>query len=86
MIDHTGINVTDLALSRKFYKPVLATLGYVVRLELGGAVGFGATARLTEMIPEETSGYPTATPSFREATLPFAREALRKWFPFTMRL
>jgi catechol 2,3-dioxygenase-like lactoylglutathione lyase family enzyme len=42
VIDHTGINVTDLALSRKFYEPVLATLGYVVRLELDGAVGFGA--------------------------------------------
>jgi catechol 2,3-dioxygenase-like lactoylglutathione lyase family enzyme len=43
MIDHTGINVTNLALSKTFYESVLATLGYVVRLEIDGAVGFGAS-------------------------------------------
>lgn len=42
MIDHTGINVTDLARSKHFYASVLATLGYEVRLEFDAAVGFGA--------------------------------------------
>ena len=42
MIDHTGINVVNLALSKKFYESVLSTLGYVVRLDFDSAVGFGA--------------------------------------------
>lgn len=42
MIDHTGINVGNLALSKRFYQSVLSTLGYVVRLEFEAAVGFGA--------------------------------------------
>ena len=42
MIDHTGINVNNLALSKKFYESVLATIGYEVRVELDGAVGFGS--------------------------------------------
>ncbi len=43
MIDHTGINVKNLALSKKFYESVLATIGYEVRLEFDDAVGFGST-------------------------------------------
>ena len=42
MIDHTGIHVTRIALSKPFYVSVLSTLGYVVRLDLETAVGFGA--------------------------------------------
>ena len=42
MIDHTGIHVTRIALSKTFYVSVLSTLGYVVRLDLETAVGFGA--------------------------------------------
>lgn len=41
MIDHTGINVSNLARSKQFYASVLATLGYVVRLEFENAVGYG---------------------------------------------
>lgn len=41
MIDHTGINVSNLARSKQFYATVLATLGYVVRLEFDNAVGYG---------------------------------------------
>lgn len=40
MIDHTGINVANLALSKKFYESVLSILGYVIRLEFESAVGF----------------------------------------------
>jgi len=43
MIDHTGIIVKNLALSKKFYESVLATIGYEVRLEVDDAVGFGST-------------------------------------------
>lgn len=43
MIDHTGINVKNLALSKKFYESVLATLGYVVRVEFDDTIGFGTS-------------------------------------------
>ncbi len=43
MIDHTGISVKNLALSKKFYESVLATLGYVVRVESEDAIGFGTS-------------------------------------------
>jgi catechol 2,3-dioxygenase-like lactoylglutathione lyase family enzyme len=42
MIDHTGFNVANLALSREFYLKALAPLGYGVSLEFEGAVGYGA--------------------------------------------
>ena len=41
MIDHTGVNVTDIARSRDFYRAALAPLGYAVLMELGDAVGLG---------------------------------------------
>lgn len=43
MIDHTGINVANLSISKQFYEAVLSTLGYVVRLDFPDAVGFGAS-------------------------------------------
>lgn len=43
MIDHTGINVANLSASKQFYKAVLSTLGYVVRLDFPEAVGFSAS-------------------------------------------
>lgn len=42
MIDHTGFNVTNLALSKAFYLKALAPLGYGISLEFEGAAGFGA--------------------------------------------
>ena len=41
MIDHTGLLVSDLERSRRFYAAALAPLGYCVRLEQPQAVGFG---------------------------------------------
>ena len=41
MIDHTGINVTDLQRSRKFYEQALAPLGYAMLFEVPGGVGMG---------------------------------------------
>lgn len=45
MIDHTGINVSDLAASKVFYASALAPLGYAVSLEFDDAVGYGAGDR-----------------------------------------
>ena len=42
MLDHTGINVSDLARSRAFYLAAPAPLGYEIRKEHAGeASGFG---------------------------------------------
>nr|VUD29164.1 Uncharacterised protein [Raoultella sp. NCTC 9187] len=42
MIDHTGFSVINLEDSKLFYTSVLASLGYIIRLEFPGkAVGFG---------------------------------------------
>ena len=46
MIDHTGLDVSDPARSRRFYEAALAPLGYKVLMEIpvqftGGAVVFG---------------------------------------------
>tara|TARA_R110002020_G_scaffold11538_2_gene43265 strand:- start:3319 stop:3711 length:393 start_codon:yes stop_codon:yes gene_type:complete len=43
MIDHTGINVANLSISKQFYEAVLSTLGYVARLDFPDAVGFGTS-------------------------------------------
>lgn len=51
MIDHTGINVVNLSVSKNFYESVLSTLGYVVRLEFEAAVGFGSNNSSTEDDP-----------------------------------
>jgi catechol 2,3-dioxygenase-like lactoylglutathione lyase family enzyme len=41
MIDHTGIVVSDLKKSRKFYEQALAPLGYAMLFEVPGGVGMG---------------------------------------------
>jgi catechol 2,3-dioxygenase-like lactoylglutathione lyase family enzyme len=41
MIDHIGVNVTEIARSKAFYRAALAPLGYVALMEFEDAVGFG---------------------------------------------
>jgi catechol 2,3-dioxygenase-like lactoylglutathione lyase family enzyme len=43
MIDHIGINISDLARSKAFYTQALAPLGYTLLMDLAqfGAAGFG---------------------------------------------
>ena len=41
MIDHVGINVVDLARSRKFYEAALGPIGYKALMEFPEGVGFG---------------------------------------------
>ncbi len=57
MIDHVTLQVSDVAASRRFYDPLLATLG--VTVEEGGAefVGFfGVSGGSFWLIPAERSG------------------------------
>ena len=46
MIDHTGINVSDLARSKAFYLAALAALEYEARKEKDDIVIFGAKVRV----------------------------------------
>jgi catechol 2,3-dioxygenase-like lactoylglutathione lyase family enzyme len=41
VIDHIGINVSDVARSKRFYEAALAPLGYKVRMEFPEGAGFG---------------------------------------------
>ncbi len=41
MIDHIGINVSDIARSKEFYKVTLAALKYELLKDFGETVGFG---------------------------------------------
>lgn len=45
MIDHTGINVSNLAVSKAFYCAALAALGYEARKEDGELLIFGSKTR-----------------------------------------
>lgn len=45
MIDHTGINVSNLAASKAFYLATLAALGYEARKEMHDIIIFGARTR-----------------------------------------
>ena len=40
MIDHVGINVSDIDSSKQFYEAALAPLGYELAMDYGQAVGF----------------------------------------------
>jgi catechol 2,3-dioxygenase-like lactoylglutathione lyase family enzyme len=45
VIDHVGINVSDLESSKRFYEAALAPLGYEKLMEFPEAVGFGAPGK-----------------------------------------
>jgi catechol 2,3-dioxygenase-like lactoylglutathione lyase family enzyme len=42
MLDHVGIEVTDLDRSKAFYATTLAPLGYALAFEFEGGAGFGS--------------------------------------------
>jgi catechol 2,3-dioxygenase-like lactoylglutathione lyase family enzyme len=44
MLDHIGIDVSDIARSKTFYEAALAALGYDIRKENEHGVGFGVVA------------------------------------------
>ena len=41
MIDHFGINCSDMAASTRFYDEVLGILGYTRQMDFGVAIGYG---------------------------------------------
>ncbi len=45
MLDHIGLEVSDLARSKAFYRHALAPLGYEVVMEFEGGVGLGAAGK-----------------------------------------
>jgi len=45
MIDHFGINCSDLAASAHFYDEVLGVLGYSRQMDVGVAIGYGSEGR-----------------------------------------
>ncbi len=88
MIDHTGIHVSDLARSRRFYTRALAPLGVVERSVRDDAVGYGAAEPAPLDDPAGTFWIAAATPhaprphiAFRAASRAqvdaFHREALQ---------
>lgn len=72
MIDHTGLNMSDPAKSRKFYDQVLATLGYKMMMEIpkehtGGAAifGYGVPPKPDFWVSEGTPNEPRIHVAFR---------------------
>ena len=45
MIDHVGINVSDIDTSKRFYEVALAPLGYELAMDYGEAVGFASQGK-----------------------------------------
>lgn len=78
MIDHVGIQCTDMAASAAFYDAVLAPLGVVRIMDLGHTIGYGTPGRPDFWIGPFNSGE-----GFRESHLAFAatdRAAVRAFF------
>ena len=72
MIDHTGLNVSDPAKSRRFYDAALAPLGYRVLAELplavtGGVVvlGYGVPDKADFWVAQGEPNHPRLHVAFR---------------------
>ena len=70
MIDHFGINCTDLAASAAFYDQVLGTLGYSRVMDFDVAMGYGAESPDFWISAQPAEG-PAAGPN-REVHIAFA--------------
>lgn len=70
MIDHTGLNVTDLSKSRRFYETALAPLGYRMLFEVpgGAGMGFGVPPKPDFWIGAGTPNTPRLHIAFRANT------------------
>ena len=75
MIDHTGIDVSDPAASRRFYEQALAPLGYQVMMEIplevtGGVVvlGLGVPPKPDFWLHEGTPQTPRVHIAFQAGT------------------
>ncbi len=72
MIDHTGLDVSDAAKSRRFYEEALAPLGYKMLIEVpkefaGGAIvlGFGVPPKADFWIHQGSPQSPRLHVAFR---------------------
>jgi catechol 2,3-dioxygenase-like lactoylglutathione lyase family enzyme len=66
MIDHTGVNVSDLEESRRFYAAALAPLGYELLHEFHGTVaGFGEQGKPDFWIAQGEPDTPRVHVAFR---------------------
>jgi len=70
MIDHFGINCSDLARSAAFYDSVLGPLGHSRLMDFGVAIGYG-TAGPAFWISEQPAEGPASGPN-REVHIAFA--------------
>ena len=78
MLDHVGIQCTDMTASAAFYDAVLAPLGASRRMDFGVAMGFGVSEKPDFWISELSAG-----DGFRESHLAFTapdRAAVRAFF------
>jgi catechol 2,3-dioxygenase-like lactoylglutathione lyase family enzyme len=78
MLDHVGIQCTDLAASAAFYDAALAPLGASRRVDFGVAMGFGVGEK-----PDFWISQLSAEDGFRESHLAFTapdRAAVRAFF------
>lgn len=78
MIDHRGIQCTDMAASATFYDAALAPLGGKRLMDFGVAIGYGVEPKPDFWIGEFNSGQ-----GFRESHIAFEapdRDAVRSFF------
>ena len=75
MIDHTGLQISDPAVSRKFYDNALAPLGYTMMFQVpvehtGGAAvfGYGVPPKADFWVSEGKPNSPNLHIAFRAAT------------------
>jgi catechol 2,3-dioxygenase-like lactoylglutathione lyase family enzyme len=68
MIDHTGVNVSDVAKSKAFYRAALAPLGYVVLMDGEGFAGLGVAPKPDFWIGQEAPNVPPIHVAFRAET------------------
>ncbi len=81
MMDHVGIQVDDLEISRQFYNAVLEPLGYRILMDPGPAVGYGDEHAVfwigtaTDPVPNRQSHLAFVAPD-RDAVAAFHQAAL----------
>jgi catechol 2,3-dioxygenase-like lactoylglutathione lyase family enzyme len=68
MIDHTGLAVADVALSKAFYRAALAPLGYQLLMEWEQFAGFGVAPKPDFWIGQDTPNKPPIHVAFRAET------------------
>ena len=68
MIDHTGVNVSDIAKSKAFYRAALAPLGYELVKEGDDYAGLGVARKPDFWIGESAPNVPPIHVAFRAET------------------